>query len=85
MEASFGPLHRNRTLCASCINGQLEPGRRATLRSTAFLKTLAALQAHKLLIYSHANNPNALRFTRDSQTTTITVNVTVTVKVILNA
>ena len=36
-------------------------------------KTLEDLQRHKLLIYTHANNPNELRFTKDGQTTTITV------------
>jgi DNA-binding transcriptional LysR family regulator len=36
-------------------------------------QTLADLQQHKLLIYTHANNPNELRFTRDGQTTTLTV------------
>ena len=36
-------------------------------------ETLDALQRHRLLIYTHANNPNELRFTRDGQTTTVTV------------
>lgn len=36
-------------------------------------KTLEDLQRHKLLIYTHANNPNELRFTKDGQTTTVTV------------
>jgi DNA-binding transcriptional LysR family regulator len=35
--------------------------------------TLEDLQDHKLLIYTHANNPNELRFTRKGQTTTLTV------------
>ncbi|MES2511957.1 MAG: LysR family transcriptional regulator [Pseudomonadota bacterium] len=34
-------------------------------------KTLEDLQRHKLLIYTLANNPNELRFTRDGQTTTL--------------
>jgi DNA-binding transcriptional LysR family regulator len=38
-----------------------------------FPKTLDELQRHKLLIYTYANNPNELRFTRDGQTTTVTV------------
>jgi DNA-binding transcriptional LysR family regulator len=41
-----------------------------------FPKTLQELQQHKLLIYTHANNPNELRFTRlseDRATTTIHV------------
>jgi DNA-binding transcriptional LysR family regulator len=36
-------------------------------------QTLDDLQHHKLLIYTHANNPNELRFTRDGQTTTLNV------------
>jgi DNA-binding transcriptional LysR family regulator len=36
-------------------------------------KTLDDLQRHKLLIYTHANNPNELRFTKDGKTATITV------------
>jgi len=36
-------------------------------------KTLEDLAQHKLLIYTHANNPNELRFTRDGQTTTLQV------------
>jgi DNA-binding transcriptional LysR family regulator len=36
-------------------------------------KTLEELQDHKLLIYTHANNPNELRFTRKGQTTTLAV------------
>ena len=36
-------------------------------------KTLEELHQHKLLIYTHANNPNELRFTRDGQTTTLSV------------
>ena len=38
-----------------------------------FPKTLDDLQRHKLLIYTYANNPNELRFTRDGETTTVTV------------
>lgn len=38
-----------------------------------FPKILEELQHHKLLIYTHANNPNELRFTRDGQTTTMAV------------
>lgn len=34
-------------------------------------KTLEDLQRHNLLIYTLANNPNELRFTRDGQTTTL--------------
>ncbi len=37
-----------------------------------FPKTLEDLQRHKLLIYTYANNPNELRFTRDGESTTIT-------------
>jgi len=36
-------------------------------------KTLEDLARHKLLIYTFANNPNELRFTRDGKTQTITV------------
>ena len=36
-------------------------------------KTLDDLQRHKLLIYTHANNPNELRFTRDGKTTSLNV------------
>jgi DNA-binding transcriptional LysR family regulator len=36
-------------------------------------QTLADLQRHKLLIYTHANNPNELRFSRDGQTTALMV------------
>ena len=36
-------------------------------------KTLDDLQRHKLLIYTHANNPNEMRFSRDGITTTVTV------------
>ena len=36
-------------------------------------KTLDDLRQHKMLIYTHSNNPNDLRFTRDGQTSTITV------------
>ncbi|GAB3469459.1 LysR family transcriptional regulator [Polaromonas eurypsychrophila] len=38
-----------------------------------FPKTLEDLQHHKLLIYTYANNPNELRFTRDGASTTVTV------------
>ncbi|MDP1566167.1 MAG: LysR substrate-binding domain-containing protein [Polaromonas sp.] len=38
-----------------------------------FPKNLDELQRHKLLIYTYANKPNELRFTRDGQTTTVTV------------
>jgi len=38
-----------------------------------FPKTLEELHKHKLLIYTYANNPNELRFTRDGETTTVTV------------
>ena len=38
-----------------------------------FPKTLEELLQHKLLIYTHANTPNELRFTRDGQTTTMAV------------
>ena len=38
-----------------------------------FPKTLDDLHKHKLLIYTYANNPNELRFTRDGKTTTVTV------------
>ena len=36
-------------------------------------KTLDDLRQHKMLIYTHSNNPNDLRFTRDGLTSTITV------------
>lgn len=36
-------------------------------------KTLEDLAQHKLLIYTYANNPSELRFTRDGQTTTLQV------------
>jgi len=36
-------------------------------------KTLEELQQHKLLIYTHANNPNELRFTRHGETHTLQV------------
>jgi DNA-binding transcriptional LysR family regulator len=38
-----------------------------------FPKTLEDLQQHKLLIYTYANNPNELRFTRNGETTAVTV------------
>ena len=36
-------------------------------------KTLEDLQQHQMLIYTHANNPNELRFSRDGTTTTVNV------------
>ena len=36
-------------------------------------KTLDDLQHHKMLIYTHANNPDELRFIKDGKTATITV------------
>jgi DNA-binding transcriptional LysR family regulator len=36
-------------------------------------RTLDDLQQHKLLIYTYANNPNELRFTRDGQASVVTV------------
>ena len=36
-------------------------------------KTLDDLQHHKMLIYTHANNPDELRFTKDGKTSTVTV------------
>lgn len=36
-------------------------------------KTLEDLQQHRLLIYTYANNPNELRFTRDGQVSTVAV------------
>ncbi|MDB5844300.1 MAG: bacterial regulatory helix-turn-helix, lysR family protein [Polaromonas sp.] len=38
-----------------------------------FPKTLEDLQNHHLLIYTYANNPKELRFTRDGQTTAVAV------------
>ena len=38
-----------------------------------FPKTLEDLHRHKLLIYTYANNPNELRFTRNGETKPITV------------
>jgi len=35
-------------------------------------RTLDDLQRHKLLIYTYANNPNELRFTRDGQASVVT-------------
>jgi DNA-binding transcriptional LysR family regulator len=43
------------------------------LAEYGFPKTLDDLHSHKLLIYTHANNPNELRFTRDGQSTVVTV------------
>ncbi len=36
-------------------------------------KTLDDLQHHKMLIYTHANNPDELRFTKGGKTSTVTV------------
>ena len=36
-------------------------------------QTLEDLERHQLLIYTYANNPNELRFTREGQTTTLQV------------
>jgi DNA-binding transcriptional LysR family regulator len=36
-------------------------------------KTLADLSRHKLLLYTYANHPDQLRFTRDGETTTMAV------------
>ena len=36
-------------------------------------RTLEDLQQHKMLIYTHANNPNELRFVRDGKTRSISV------------
>ena len=36
-------------------------------------KTLEELHRHKLLIYTYANNPNELRFSRDGEATAVTV------------
>ena len=36
-------------------------------------QTLEELEQHQLLIYTHANNPNELRFTRSGETTTLQV------------
>ena len=36
-------------------------------------QVLEDLQQHQLLIYTHANNPNELRFTRDGETTAVHV------------
>lgn len=41
------------------------------LAQHGFPKTLDDLQRHKLLIYTYANNPNELRFSRDGQTTVV--------------
>jgi DNA-binding transcriptional LysR family regulator len=38
-----------------------------------FPKTLEDLQRHQMLIYTYANNPNELRFSRDGETTVVTV------------
>jgi DNA-binding transcriptional LysR family regulator len=38
-----------------------------------FPKTLEELARHKLLIYTHANNPNELRFSRGGETRTVSV------------
>jgi DNA-binding transcriptional LysR family regulator len=43
------------------------------LSQHGFPRTLDELPRHKLLIYTYANNPNELRFTRDGQTRVIEV------------
>ena len=43
------------------------------LAEHGFPKTLDDLQRHRMLIYTHANNPNELRFTKDGQSTVVTV------------
>ena len=43
------------------------------LAQHGFPKTLEDLHQHKLLIYLHANHPDELRFTREGQTTTLSV------------
>ena len=43
------------------------------LAKLGFPKTLDDLHQHKMLIYTYANNPNELRFTRDDETRTVTV------------
>jgi DNA-binding transcriptional LysR family regulator len=43
------------------------------LAEHGFPASLEDLHKHKLLIYTHAHKPNELRFTRDGQTTTVTV------------
>ncbi|MDB5871274.1 MAG: bacterial regulatory helix-turn-helix, lysR family protein [Ramlibacter sp.] len=43
------------------------------LAEHGFPKTLDELARHKLLIYTYANNPNELRFTREGQTSVVTV------------
>ncbi len=43
------------------------------LSQHGFPKTLDDLQQHKMLMYTHANNPNELRFTRGNETATVTV------------
>lgn len=43
------------------------------LAKHGFPKTLEDLHQHKMLIYTHANNPNELRFTRGNEISTVTV------------
>jgi DNA-binding transcriptional LysR family regulator len=43
------------------------------LAEHGFPKTLDDLQRHRMLIYTYANNPNELRFTRDGETSVVTV------------
>ena len=43
------------------------------LSQHGFPKTLDDLHRHKMLIYTYANNPNELRFTRGNETCTVTV------------
>jgi DNA-binding transcriptional LysR family regulator len=43
------------------------------LAQHGFPKTLDDLARHKLLIYTHANNPNELRFSRGGETRTVSV------------
>jgi len=43
------------------------------LAEHGFPKTLDDLQRHRMLIYTYANNPNELRFTKDGLSTVVTV------------
>jgi len=43
------------------------------LAQHGFPKTLDDLHQHKMLMYTHANNPNELRFTRGKEISTVTV------------
>ncbi len=43
------------------------------LAQHGFPKTLDNLHLHKMLMYTHANNPNELRFTRGKEISTVTV------------